>query len=163
MKDDYFVIDIVKKVSREELDNFEKKINEYIRQGINYTIRNYDEVIDSDVDLAGYDIELENLKLVVLEGVEKNICGGTHINNTKELKYLKIARYKYMGEKTRINAYIGNEAIDLVNKYFNEFVEIVKLVNRPEEEIYTVIENKMKESKKLAKQLKKMEKQLSDV
>lgn len=159
MSENSFSIDVLKKVSRKELDEFEKQINQAIRAGINIESRLYNKSIDKDVDIKDFVMDENEIRLVIIEGIEKNVCGGTHVKNTLEIEFLKIVKFKYSGEKTRLTVYIGELAQDIVNEKFNTCLEIEKIVNQPNEDLCVVIENKLKESKKMSKKIKKLEKQ----
>lgn len=160
MKANSFTIDIVKKVSREEIDENENQINQLIRKQLPIKSRSYEPSIDSDVDVSGYEFDISDIRIVEIEGLEKNVCGGTHVSNTSEIEYLKVIGFKYSGEKTRIDVLIGDDAINYVNECFNEYNKIVKLINQNKLDSYTYIENKLKENKKLAKQVSKLEKRI---
>ncbi len=162
MKDDCFTIDILKIISREELNEFEKEINAKIRKGAKMYSRQYDTTQDQDIDCSYLDVDLEQVRLVIIEGIDKNPCGGTHIENISEIDYFKIVKHKYMGDKTRITALIGDNAIDYVNTYFDHYNEIIKMLNQKEDNIYSYIEQKLKDNKKMQKTIKKLEKQLKN-
>lgn len=158
MKDNYYTIDIIGKVSREVLDENEKEINKLIRDKLEVITRSYDSNIDSELDISYLGVDERLVRVVIIDNLDKNICGGTHINNLSELQFLKIVSYKYSGEKTRIDVMIGEEAIDYVNNCFNEYCSIVKLINQVDVDAYSYIENKLKEHKKFKKQLSNIEK-----
>lgn len=162
MKDDSFSIDVLKALSKDELNVFENQINELIRSGRSVEIRNYDESMDSEVDVS----HLENkdeIKLVIIEDLDKNPCGGTHVDNISEIKYFKIVRWKYNNDSVRITAYISDKAIEYVNRYFDNYNQVIKIINQQEENAVEYIENKLKELKKLQKEYKKLSKKVENV
>lgn len=162
MKDNYFTIDVTTKVTRDILDDMELQINLLIREGRNIYSRLYSDAIDTDIDTENLSFDLSSMRIVVIESLEKNICGGTHINNIKEIEFLKIIKFKYVGSKTKLEVMIGRDAILYVNEYFNKYTDIIKLVNQNNENVYDYIENKLKDNKKMCKKLSKLEKGLLD-
>ncbi len=155
MRDDHFVIDLYTNIDRNTLDEYEKKINSYIIKGLKIFDRLYDEKLDSEIDVSY--IDSPNIRLVIIDGLEKNPCGGTHVNSTSEIKYMKIVKFKASKDSTRITVFPGNHGIDYVNKYFNNYCDIINLVRQPEEEVYNLLEKKLKENKKMSKEIKKFE------
>ncbi|MFV0424909.1 MAG: hypothetical protein ACK5K7_05050 [Bacilli bacterium] len=160
MKGNYFTIDIVEKLNRLELDKFENKINDCIRKGNRVEGRYYNHEIDTDINISNTLYEVDKIRLVIIENIEKNICGGTHVENISEIKYLKIIKFKYSGNKTRVDVMIGSDAINYINNSYNIYYDIVKLINQNDVDTYSYIESKLKENKKIGKKLQKLEKSL---
>ncbi len=163
MKANSFSIDVHSPLTKQELNTYENKINSAIRSGAKIIVRNYDSNLDSELDISYLNVEAKDVRLVIIDGYDKNPCGGTHLKDISELSYFKIVKYKYNNDVVRITAIVGFDAINYTNKCFDDFQTIVKILNQQESDVVGYIENKLKENKKLQKQVKKLEKQVRNV
>ncbi len=163
MKDNSFSIDVLKALSKDDLNDYENKINAAIRNGAQIIIRNYDKSLDSELDISYLNVDEASVRLVIIDGLDKNPCGGTHVDNISEIKYFKIVKWKYNNDSVRITALIGDDAINYANQCYDNFHQVVKVVNQPEDNVVEYIENKLKDYKKLQKELKKLKKQVGNV
>ncbi len=154
MREDHFVIDIFRSLTREELDSYEMQINEKILAGLDIIERQYDDSKDKDLDVS--DIKSDKIRVIEIKDVDICACGGTHLSNTKDIKYLKIVKSKVVKDKTRITVFPGNFGIQYVNNYFNNYAKLITIVKQPEADVLEFVEKKLKENKKLAKELKKL-------
>ncbi len=157
MRDDYFVIDVEDVYNREQLNCFEKEINSYILANLKVVTRTYDSLFDKEFEVGHFKDNTE-IRLVIIEGLDKCLCGGTHVDSLKELQYLKITKHKVLKTKTRLEVYVGNAAYDHVNHFFDSYNKIINLVKVQEIDVYPLIERKLKQNKKLTKELKKLQK-----
>ncbi|MGB9843793.1 hypothetical protein, partial [Thermodesulfovibrio yellowstonii] len=75
-------------------------------------------------------VSLKNkIRIVDIENFDKTMCGGTHVENTMEIKLIKIAKYeKFKGNMIRIYYLSGDRAIldyniksEILNKIKNRF------------------------------------------
>ncbi len=162
-KDDYYYFDILERVDRQKLNAFENAANKLILVGIPITTRKYDEHEDSMLDISYLDMPKEEINVVLIGGFDKEICGGTHVDNTKELEYIKVVDYKYMSNKTRITVYIKEKARDYLQECFDEYYEIQKIINQNEVTATEFIAKKLKENKQLKKEVKMLEKKLNNL
>ncbi|MCK4523331.1 alanine--tRNA ligase, partial [candidate division WOR-3 bacterium] len=81
-----------KSLSSEELITIEKRINEIIFRGLNVKteISDYDKAV-KDGAMALFNEKYDDqVKIVSIENVSKELCGGTHIKNTAEIGMFKI-------------------------------------------------------------------------
>lgn len=70
----------------------------------------------------------EKIRIVDIEGFDKTMCGGTHVNNTIEIKLIKIIKYeKYKKDLIRIYYLAGDRA---TSDYFNKSEVLNKIKNR---------------------------------
>lgn len=87
-----------KKITQEELDKIESKVNEYIMSDLKIVV----EVLPRNVAESKYGFTLyqggavpgKELRIVSIGGIDNEACGGTHhmLNSTGEIGYFKIVR-----------------------------------------------------------------------
>ncbi len=162
-KEDYYYFDILDRIDRQELNDFENAANKLILVGIPVITRKYDEKEDQELDISHLDIAKEEINVVLIGGFDKEVCGGTHVDNTKELELIKVVDYKYMSNKTRVTVYLKEKARDYLQESFDEYYEIKKLINQNEVSTLEFITKKLKENKQLKKEVKTLEKKLKSL
>ncbi len=163
MTDNSFSIDVIGQHTKQKLNQLENLVNKAIRDGAKVYSRKYDANKDSLICTSKINKPKNQINLVIIEGYDKNACGGTHLENIKLLEYFKIIKWKNYKDRVRIKVLIGNDAINYVNDFFDNYNQVIKLVNQPQENVLEFIENKLKENKKLQKQQKRMLKQVTNV
>lgn len=153
MHSDHFQIDLLQVLDRNVLDDYELRINKHIKEALNITTRLYDEQLDKTVNLGQIPANLATV--VEIESIEVNLCGGTHLSNTKDILFLKIAKYKRVKDSTRIWVYAGENALKYVQNNLNTYQQVLNLLSTNSDVVIDILENKLKEVKQLKKQLKK--------
>ncbi len=81
-----------KSLSSEELSTIEKSINDIVFSGLNVEteIKDYDEAV-KDGAMALFNEKYDNqVRIVSVENVSKELCGGTHVKNTAEIGMFRI-------------------------------------------------------------------------
>ncbi|MGQ9845608.1 MAG: alanyl-tRNA editing protein [Caldisericia bacterium] len=105
----------------------------------------------------------EKIRIVDIEDFDKTMCGGTHVDNTIEIKLIKIIKYeKYKKDLIRIYYLAGDRAIQ---DYFNKSEVLNKIKNRFSvglNEIENFINNLLNERDNLSKKIKIIKKILID-
>lgn len=105
----------------------------------------------------------EKIRIVDIEDFDKTMCGGTHVDNTIEIKLIKIIKYeKYKKDLIRIYYLAGDRAI---KDYFNKSEVLNKIKNRFSvglNEIENFINNVLNERDNLSKKIKIIKKILID-
>ena len=161
-----FDFELNRKLTDEELINIENLINNWINDHIQVDIEfmNLDEAKSNNV--IGY---FENvykkinglLRVVNILKISKELCGGTHVNNTSDIEIFKIVNLTSKGSNLwRIEAistldnynnylnFINDEFINKCNEFTNEF----KNLNLSLNELNNLI-NKYKDIYQLNKSL----------
>lgn len=97
----------------------------------------------------------EKIRVVDIDNFDKTMCGGTHVDNTIEIKLIKIIKYeKYKKDLIRIY-YLGGERA--VSDYFYKSEVLNKIKNKFSvglNEIENFINNILNERENLSKKLK---------
>ncbi len=88
------------------LQSFEQKANEIISQAL--PIKKYfisRQAAESNPSmftlLKGFPEGIDKVRVVDIEGLDKSACGGTHLDNTKEIKGVKFLKFENKGAQRR--------------------------------------------------------------
>lgn len=149
IKEDSFSIDLSKAHSQKELDDVERKANEMILEGLAVFTDGYKEG-DYIGKLNG---EVDTIRIIEIDGFDRNACGGTHISNLKKLKMVKIIKSKPSRGGTRIWVVVGDAAVLKVQEVFNLYSEMLQVLGNADEPV-EFLTKRMKDFKKYKKQLK---------
>ncbi len=91
---------------REHMESFEGKANDVIAKGL--PIKKYflsREEAEKDQGLftllKGFSDEIKEVRIVDIVGFDKSACGGTHLDNTSEIKGIKFLKFENRGAKRR--------------------------------------------------------------
>lgn len=143
-------VDIVGELKEEEVKKAEIFANEVIENNIkvNSFVPKEEELMKIDLrrDLPSTDKEIRVLEI---EGLDKNACCGVHPNNTLEVRLIKIKKYEKNKGNTRIEFLAGDRAIKDSLKEQKLLKEISILLSGKDEEIIKAIENLKEETSSL--------------
>lgn len=103
-----------RKLSDEDIRKIERRCLELIREGRNIRVKNVDwnkaiEKYGFSVFQGGVPLS-PKLRLVEIEGVDVEGCGGTHLSNTSELGFLKIVNTESVQEGIQRITFVAGEA-----------------------------------------------------
>jgi misacylated tRNA(Ala) deacylase len=90
---------------RDKFTEYEKITNDLIAQNnpINFYLVSRKEAEEKLLRLTtlakGFSDEIKKVRMVEIEGVEIEACGGTHVKNTNELRGIKIFKLQNKGKK----------------------------------------------------------------
>lgn len=96
----------------------------------------------------------DKVRVVMAGEYSKELCGGTHIDNTGKIGLFKIVSESGIAAGTRrIEAVIGNEAYKLVNEKKDLLKEISSRLKCSEREVLTKLDQQAKELKEKEKEI----------
>ncbi|BFT71913.1 alanyl-tRNA editing protein [Paenibacillus sp. P36] len=119
---DYATIDVEQpELSPEQLAAIEKEVNEQIYK--NRTVTSYfvTEEELAKLPLVKQPKVTENIRIVEIQGVEYNACGGTHVSSTGEIGMIKLLKAEKQKGNTRIYFKCGYRALQ-------EFTDSLKIL-----------------------------------
>lgn len=104
----------------------------------------------------------EDVKVVSIGDISKELCGGTHVDSTAEIKVCKIVSESAIAAGTRrIEAICDKYALEYFNNYVDEVNKIAGMLKAPVGEITNRVEKLMDELKQAKKQIKNLETEIS--
>jgi len=145
-----------KDIKKEELDRIEEVVNEFIIR--NHPVAKKEMSLGQAREsgaLAFFAEKYEdNVRVVSVEGISKELCGGTHLDNTGSIGLFKIIHEGSVASGIRrIEAVTGFGAYRIIKEEENILVEVSEILNTPQEKISRELEKKLKQIKELEKSL----------
>jgi alanyl-tRNA synthetase len=143
-------VDIKGELSEEQIKIAEAYANTIIKENLkvkSFVPREEDlENLNLRRDLPNTDKEIRVLEI---EGLDRNACCGVHPNNTLELRLVKIKKHEKNKGNTRIEFLAGDRAVNDTLKEEKLLKEISVLLSSKEDEVVKVIKNLKEESSSL--------------
>jgi len=152
----HFDFSHLKKISAEELKSIEEEVNNYILGDfkVNKYSLSFEEAKNNRDILAFFEEKYEDtVRVVEVEKVSKELCGGIHVDRTSEIGLLKIISESSVSSGIRrIDALVGKKAYQSFRESENVLDEACSIVKATKENITQTL-------KDLVASLKKQEKE----
>ena len=105
-------IDVDKLLTEEQLVSIEREVNQQIYQ--NRKIHSYFVTKEQlmEIPVVKRPKVTENIRIVEIEGIEYNACGGTHVTRTGEIGLIKLYKAEKLKDATRIHFKCGSRALE---------------------------------------------------
>lgn len=101
-----------------------------------------------------------DIRLVAIDGVDLNACGGTHPKNTAEIGLIKIISTEKAKGGTRVYFLCGDRAMNYFQLLTETSDELVKQLNAPVAELENAASDLLKEKAAIEKKMKELQQQL---
>jgi alanyl-tRNA synthetase len=112
------------RLSTDQVQDLEDEVNRQIRENLSITWKVYKK--DELTSLSGLRgapkgaaLDLSELRIIEIGGLDKNPCGGTHVRSLCELQLLKVLSTEKMHGGSRIKFVAGDRAL----RYFSSAVD----------------------------------------
>ena len=163
------------KINSNQIKQIEDSVNDIIKKNIslNTTLESFDSARENGaLALFGekYDDEV---RVVNVPGFSKELCGGTHVEQTGDIGAFKIISESSLSTGVRrIEAITGNEYMDFMEKKLQILSKLKDILHCSDSEIIEKVESMISDNKKLENQFntyqqqnnqKVFEKILSDI
>lgn len=152
----------------EQLNKLEDEINLYIRKGSKVEWKSYSkpELENNNFPLLrggvkGAATDLDEIRLVSIEDVDLNPCGGTHLSSLSEINLLKIIGFEKDRNALRVRFLAGQRAINYFHHCLQRELQFSSKLSVPPIEHVSQIEKLLKERKDNLKQIERYEEELS--
>ncbi|MEK6902351.1 MAG: alanine--tRNA ligase-related protein, partial [archaeon] len=100
----------------------------------------------------------KELRLVEIQGVDIQACGGTHINNTEEIGFFKIMKVESVQDGIeRITYSTGQPALKWVQEREEKLARVTQILNTTEQDLETAAQNLMEEYKQSRKKIEQLQ------
>lgn len=100
------------------------------------------------------------IRLVEIEGVDLNTCGGTHVENTAELESICLVETEPMHGGTRVNWVAGGRVRRRMAEREEVLAEIRRLTGASDRELTSIIELKLSQLREARARLRRMREEL---
>ena len=104
-----------------------------------------------------------DLRLVEIEGIDLNTCGGTHVRTTAEIECLKLLGTEPMRGGTRVFFVAGGRALRRLGAHERRAAALRAALGAPDEALVTTVELKLEELRRTEKSLRAAEDELAGV
>ena len=144
-----------KALSEKQIDEIEDCVNKQIEKSIPTQIhfKNYDQAL-ADGALSFFDKpQAHQVRVLQIGDFSMELCGGTHVQNTKDISYFKIMSEGSVGSGIRrIEAVCGKKALEYVTFLSRENLKLRKYFHlSPSSSLMEPIEKQAKQIQKLKK------------
>ncbi len=153
-------------LSDEQLKKTTSLINERIRQNLSVTVKEMSlKKAQEKGAIALFEAKYkEKVRLVTITKFSQEVCGGTHLSSTGEIGILLIISESSIASGIRrIEALVGERALDSIEKKESLLKRIGEVLETGESTILTRIEEKNQKLKKQQEQMKEWQKRLAEV
>lgn len=102
-----------------------------------------------------------DVRLIEIEGLDLNTCGGTHVRNTAELEVLKLLGTESLRGGTRLFFVVGQRARRRLEAHEKRSAALRTLLGAPDEELVAVVEAKLEQLRVADKRARQLEDELA--
>lgn len=147
-----------------EIEQVENLINKWISNDINCDIS--ETSIDEAKKMGAIALFGEKygdkVRVISLGEISKELCGGTHVHSTGEIRLCKILSESAIAAGVRrIEAICGDHALNYLNNKAKELDKISKLLKTPALEVEARVIRMSDDIKQLQKKIKELEEELA--
>lgn len=119
----YIELDTTHLITRESLDSIEQKANELIRMGREVTVQLVDPEIAKEFQDARAPRGLPKdhvglARVVCIEGVESNMCCGTHVSNLSQMQCIKLLYAEKVKSAINVHFVVGERVLRKLGEIF---------------------------------------------
>ncbi len=151
-------------LSLQELQDVEKLVNEQILNSlpVETVETSYDEALKMGAIALFGEKYTENVRVVSIGEFSKELCGGTHVNNSSEIGLFKITGESAVGAgMRRIEAVTGRGVLNYLSKKEALLDNLKEILNVPEEQLPGKVETLVQELKNKDKCVEKLKKEIA--
>jgi alanyl-tRNA synthetase len=152
-----------KGLSKEEIEKVEDLVNEFVLNADKVEKKIVDlEVAKKEGALAFFKEKYqEKVRLVSISSYSKELCGGTHLENTSEVGlFLIVSESSISSGIRRIEALVGKSAYQYFKEVKKDYLDINKLLKSKPQELKPSIERLLEEVKRERQKRENLERQL---
>lgn len=124
-----------KNLTQDDLNSVEKTTNQLIADAAVVSVKVYDKndpaLSTGDVTRATRGLpedHVGSIRVVTIEGVESNMCCGTHVKNLSQLQSIKFLNIEKSKGKLLLHFIVGNRVLKKLQACFNRELEFTALL-----------------------------------
>lgn len=151
-------------IKKEELKNIEELINEWIRENrkVNIAVLPYDEAVKSGAMAIFGEKYGDTVRMVEVEGVSKELCGGTHQTDTGRIGLFKIISEESVAAGVRrIEAVAGEAAYNMVTELWERLQNLSEMLKTTPKDLENKIDKILKREKEIEREIEVLRSKLS--
>jgi Ser-tRNA(Ala) deacylase AlaX len=102
-----------------------------------------------------------DIRLVEIDGIDLNTCGGTHVRSTAEIEALKLLGIDAMRGGTRLRFVAGGRVRTLLGTHEERSARLRQLLGVPDDELAAVTTMKLEQLKDAQRRIRSLEEELA--
>ena len=146
----------IRDVKNDELNRVEEIVNGYVIQNLPVTKKEMSQEAAKQEGALAFFAEKyeEKVRVVSVEGVSKEFCGGTHLDFTGSIGLFKVLNESSIASGVRrIEALTGTGAYKAIKEQEDVLLGISEALKSSQDKLVTEVEKKLKQIRELEKQL----------
>ncbi|WP_214079545.1 MULTISPECIES: alanine--tRNA ligase [unclassified Mesotoga] len=150
-------------LSTDEINKVENMVNEEILKAkpVEKAEKSFDEIKGEDVMALFEEKYGDKVRVITVEGFSRELCGGTHVNNTGEIGLFKILSETSVAAGTRrIEAITGTTSLEYFRNLFNRQKTIREVLEVPEDVIIQRLQGILDELKSGGQEIVRLKEKL---
>lgn len=151
-------------LSEKELDRIEEKVNEKIRENLplKAEMKAIEDALSSGAMALFGEKYGETVRVVEIEGVSSELCGGTHLRATGEIGLFKIFSESGIASGVRrVEALTGDSALRFIKEKEKELINIARLLKSSDLRVSSKVERLQAEKRDLEREIEALKGKLS--
>ena len=147
-----------------EIREIETIVNEKIEENIDVqtSIMKHDEAIDSGAMALFGEKYGEDVRVLDVGDFSKELCGGTHVENTNEIGIFKVVSESSISSGTRrIEAITGDKALKWAKETEHLVESLTDLLQTRREDVTSKVESLLDSNKKLQAEIKQLKSKIA--
>lgn len=165
--EDYSSIDLdVGRLSRKKLRALEHRVNEEIRAARPVGFRQVAPEEYDELDLRSRGLPDDHsgaVRLVEIEGLDLNTCGGTHVSNTAQLQSIKLIGAESTRERVRLSYLAGGRVLQRLGICLRREGELNEVLSCGPDEHVEAVERVMQDAQAAGQQLRGLREELAEL
>jgi alanyl-tRNA synthetase len=148
-------------ITAEELEKIEVRVNEKILEAheVRKKIMKYDEAVKSGAMALFGEKYTDEVRVIEIGDYSKELCGGTHINNSAEIGLLTIVSEASVAAGVRrIEAVSGACSLNVMHQLRNSEQELARLLDCDQKGLAHKVEKLLGENRELRREIDKLRK-----
>ena len=140
----------------EEMDEIENIVNKRIFENRNIRIFHINRKDRDQYRLRKIPDHIEKLRIVEIEGIEYNACGGTHVRSTAEIGLLKLLKTEKVRGMVRLHFICGSRLLNDYRKKHRLITDLSNKMTTGPDTLGKQIEKMGRENKQMKKEYREL-------
>ncbi|HHZ20268.1 MAG TPA: alanine--tRNA ligase [Firmicutes bacterium] len=149
------------RLTPEQLAEVERRVNAVIGAGYDVCaqIKSYDEAVAEGAMALFSEKYGDQVRMVRVGDFSKELCGGTHVTNTAQIRYFRIVSEGSVATGVRrIEAVTGEKALELVEEERHLVREVAERLKTTPDQLVRRVDELLQENDRLSKELEQSKK-----
>lgn len=162
LSDSYTTIDIDIPITEDMAEKAENLSNKVVYENKIVTANEYKYEDAIKLNLRKAPIELDNLRIISVDGYDESACGGTHVKHTGEIGIIKVTKLEKYKGGTRVEFLCGKRALNDYSVKNKNILTLSQTLTCRADMLLDNFDKVLNENKKLKKDVANLNNQLND-